>query len=178
MAKIVVEKFCCYFSLRNGCIIIGILGFFGRLIFGLGDAIVFIGHKDIFDKVDDLSTWHIVVCIANGLVGITAAAIILHGAFENNQKTIKIYLFLAIILILLIFTSLCIGIATLNGHKLKDVVLLHNCDENCQWTVNVTIYILCFDVIDIICYTYFLICTRSFYCELGSNSVYNVRAYI
>ena len=88
MAICVVQKFANYFGLRNGCIIIGILGMFGRLIFGLGDAIVFISHKSLFDKVDDLTTAHIAVCLANGILGIVAASTILHGAFGNCRKTI------------------------------------------------------------------------------------------
>ena len=169
MAVLIVKSFINYFGLRNGCIIIGILGIFGRLIFGLGDAIVFISYKGIFDEVDDFNTLHIAVCLTNGLVGIAAAATLLHGAFEGNKKTIKIYLFIAALMILLIFISMCIGIVTLHGSKLRHLYQSHSCDYDCQWTVSVSIYVLVFDVIDLICYLYFWICARSFYYELHEN---------
>ena len=178
MAICVVQKFANYFGLRNGCIIIGILGMFGRLIFGLGDAIVFISHKGIFDQVDDLTTAHIAVCLANGILGIVAASTILHGAFGNCRKTVLIYLILVPFLIILIFASMLIGTTTLSGETLQNVKRHHACDENCKWTVSVTTYVVVFDAIDFLCYIYFWICARSYYYELGGNSVYNIRAYI
>ena len=141
-------QFANYFGLRNGCIIFGILGMFGRLIFGLGDAIVFIRHKGIFDKVYDLTTAHIAVCLANGILGIIAASTIFHGAFSNCRKTILIYLILVSFLIILIFVSMFIGAATLNVERLQNVKRHHACDENRKRTVSVTTYVVVFDSID------------------------------
>ena len=99
----VLKRFLCYFGLRGGCVIIGVICMFERLIFGLGDAIVFISHKAIFDEVDVYNTVHISLCIANGLLGITSAATLVHGAFESNRNAIKMYLGMAVVLIILIF---------------------------------------------------------------------------
>ena len=166
MARLVVKKFLNYFSLKSGCVIIGIICMFERLIFGLGDAIVFISHKAIFDEVDDYNTWHIALCLSNGLLGIISAATLVHGAFENSRAALKLYLGMAIMLISLIFVSGFLGVAALKGSKLSNVYRLHKCDENCNWSINVSTYVLIFDIFDVVTYLYYWICARSFYYEL------------
>ena len=164
----VLKRFLCYFGLRGGCVIIGVICMFERLIFGLGDAIVFISHKAIFDEVDVYNTVHISLCMANGLLGITSAATLVHGAFESNRNAIKMYLGMAVVLIILIFISVVLGVAALKSSKLSDVYRLNKCDENCQWGVNISTYVLVFDVFDLVTYVYYWICAGSFYYELKS----------
>ena len=166
MARFVLRKFLCYFSLRSGCVIIGILCMFERLIFGLGDAIVFISHKAIFDEVDDYNTLHIALCLANGLLGITSAAILVNGAFENNRNSVKLHLGMAIVLICLILLSGLLGVTALTSSKLCYIYRLHNCDENCQWSVTVSTNVLAFDFFDFITYLYYWTSVRSYYYEL------------
>ena len=109
---------------------------------------IFKYNKGIFDKVYDLTTAHIAVCLANGILGIIAASTIFHGAFSNCRKTILIYLILVSFLIILIFVSMFIGAATLNVERLQNVKRHHACDENRKRTVSVTTYVVVFDSID------------------------------
>lgn len=163
MGILVLKKFCYCIGLRTGCITIGILGIIGRAIFGVGNGILFWTY---FVPIDDLHNWRTIACIANGLVGIAAAATLLQGALKNNKMTTNIYLYMASILVLLLFISMCLGISTLSGDTLKNLYKKEKCNEDCDKTVTFTIIVLTFDIIDFVCYAYFWICANSFLQEL------------
>ena len=163
---ILLKKFCFCIEMRKGCIIMGFLGVAGRTWAGIGNGIGWI----YLVPMDSLHRWRAIICISNGFVGIAAGVVLFCGAMKRNKTLVKMYIPIIALLIVLLLSSVILGIYTVGSSEWRGYLSTDSCrkDEGCIiWTI----YVLTLDIIDFFAYIYFVICAYCYLKILKHNSM-------
>ena len=169
MEFLLLSKFCFCIEIRQGCIIMAILGIIGRAWAGVGNGIGWI----YIIPIDYLHPWRAIISISNGVIGMGASASLLHGSIRNNKTTTRVYIVMLLVLIPLLFISTCFGMITVESDKWRDYYTTDTCqnDNHCLKIVIWTIYALALDIIDFCAYIYFWICAYSYLHKLKQTNI-------